>query len=127
MNISKTVSNSPRSRSMYIKTNDGKRKMIDNKKYLQKMKQNLEANPLSAILNSEAEISTFGPSVLTLSPRNKEKDFKRNDRKGLSEVIKNRSNGHKQSRFDLSELACRPWSGNKMDFGTDLHIFLNNN
>jgi hypothetical protein len=110
---------------MYIKTNDGKRKMIDNKKYLQKMKQNLEANPLSAILNSEAEISTLEPSVLALSPKNKEKDFKRDDRKGLSEVIKKRSNG--QSRFEFSELTCRPWSGNKLDFGADLHIFLNNN
>lgn len=50
--ISKTVEDSPRSRSLYIKTNEGKKRMIDNRKYLQRLKICLEINPLSTCYNS---------------------------------------------------------------------------
>lgn len=45
--ISKTIESSPRSRSLYIKTNEGKKRIVDNRKYLQRLKICLEINPLS--------------------------------------------------------------------------------
>lgn len=127
MTISNTISNSPRSRSMYIKTNDGKRKMIDNKKYLQRLKFTIQSNSLSAIIDSKTEIKTIEPSVLTLSPRSKTNNLKKEENKGRFDAIKNRSEMKKKCRADFNVQAYRPWSGAKNDFGFDFPIFLNNN
>jgi hypothetical protein len=107
-------------RSTFIKTGEGKRKMVDNNVYLRKLKTKIEFYSLSTIITEREQARKMAnPSQLRIGiaqPRkNTEKEFRPSVKSSKSRFKgRNRDN----------DVPCRPWSGHKEDFTSELSNYL---
>lgn len=111
----------PSFRSSYIKTSEGRRKMVDNNTYLRKLKARIEFYSLSAIITDRHNSRLKGVEGVTAQA------MKQGERRGSTQegrlrnyikYGKARMRARNGSNADLQ--GCRPWSGFKEDFANEL-------
>jgi hypothetical protein len=116
-------------RSNFIKTSEGKRKMVDNNAYLRKLKTKIEFYSLSAIITErDNAIKHLSPQIKAIDPkvtsdsqcRGSTQECKHRTYVKYGKAMKFRSRN--DSKGELQ--GCRPWSGFKEEFAHELNSYI---
>ena len=115
LNIDTPDGNSkPRSRSLYIRSNQGRRKVVDNQKYIDQLKQTMEDQHNTNVIQKKRQFKHFSPKVFSLSPKKKvEEEKERRISSNVKFQLSNRLPKKKHQINFNSSILCRPWSSGK--------------
>lgn len=111
----------PSFRSSYIKTSEGRRKMVDNNTYLRKLKARIEFYSLSAIITERHNLKIKvgeGATVQAMKQEQSRGAMQESKLRNYIKYGKTKMRARNGSNADVQ--GCRPWSGFKEDFANEL-------